>query len=52
MNFKDFIFSYETLEKELTENSIYANATERADLLKDKEKVADAFVFNFIGICI
>ena len=50
MNFKDFIFSYKTLEKELTENSIYANATERADLLKDKEKVADAFVFNFIGI--
>lgn len=50
MNFKDFIFSYEALEKELVENSIYTNATERADLLKDKEKVADAFIFNFLGI--
>ena len=34
---------------QITENSLYTNPTELADLLKDKEKVASAFFINFLG---
>jgi hypothetical protein len=49
-HFKDFSYTYESLLPELHENSLYADATERAELLKDKEKVAEAFIFNFVAI--
>jgi hypothetical protein len=49
-HFKDFSYTYESLLPELHENSLYADATERTELLKDKEKVAEAFIFNFVAI--
>lgn len=50
MRFKDFVTYTEELKYDLYENSLYKDATERTDLLNDKQKVAEAFLFNFIGI--
>lgn len=43
IDFKAFI------TKPLTENSLYTNPTEKADLLKNKTKLYDSFYLNFLG---
>lgn len=36
--------------KELIENSLYKTSAEKDALEKDKDKIAEAFVYNFLGI--
>lgn len=46
MKFKTFIEE----KKKLEENSLYKTPQERQTLVADKKAVADAFVYNFLGI--
>lgn len=41
---------YESLEQELSENTLYTTAQEREDLVKDQDRVMMALVYNFFGI--
>jgi len=50
MNFSQFNYTYESMLPELLENSIYSTPAEREDLLKDKGKIAEIFISNFLGI--
>jgi hypothetical protein len=51
MRFKEFITdSYSSILPELMENSLYTTKAERDNLLKDKNKIVEAFIFNFIGM--
>lgn len=61
INFSDFIKKKDNMndlnivnfnklfESDLVENSLYTNQAEKDALLADKEKVALAFIFNFLG---
>lgn len=49
MNDLNIVNFNELFESDLVENSLYTNQAERDALLADKEKVALAFIFNFLG---
>jgi hypothetical protein len=49
MKFSNFIYD-QLFEKELYENSLYANDAERDAIAADKSKVVEAFIVNFIGM--
>jgi hypothetical protein len=49
MDLRHYINDY-LIDKHLNENSLYKNQAERDALLKDKTKVVEAFLFNFLGI--
>lgn len=49
MNDLNIVNFNKLFESDLVENSLYTNQAERDALLADKEKVALAFIFNFLG---
>ena len=49
MDFKSLILSHRA-EKNLQENTLYKDAAEKAALLANKDKIAEAFVYNFLGM--
>ena len=44
------VSSFKSFASELQENSLYSNDAERAALVADKDRVAAAFMFNFLGM--
>lgn len=49
MDFKSLILS-QRASKNLLENTLYKDAAEKAALLANKDKIAEAFVYNFLGM--